>query len=131
MFNPVFFKAQGPLNIAVGERIISAWKTTQSKINGRSYITIDEGSDGNEKFMGKTFEVLAIHFGGDKIAFNGNLPVTPSNLGVIGPASFPSQGALDFAAGEQTISAWKTTQREINGRSYITIWLGGLVGPRQ
>lgn len=78
MFSPTFFEQQGPLDVIAGERTISTWKTTQREINGRHYITIDEGSDGNEKLMGKTFEVIAFHFGGGKIVFNSNLPVDPS-----------------------------------------------------
>lgn len=75
MFSPKFFDRQGPLDFQAGEQTISAWKTTQKEINGCSYITIDEGSDGNEKLVGQTFKVLAYHFGGGKIAFNNKHPV--------------------------------------------------------
>lgn len=75
-----FFKETGPLNFSVGEQTISAWKTTQHTINVRKYITIDEGSDGNASLVGQTFEVIAYHFSGQKIAFNRNFPLELSSL---------------------------------------------------
>lgn len=82
--NHRFFDGQGPFDVASGEQTISAWKTLESVINGRNYITITEGSDGNEALLGRSFEVLALHFGGGKIAFNKNHPV---NLAMLAQAS--------------------------------------------
>lgn len=75
-----FFESSGPLDFAAGERSISAWKTTQREIGGRHYITITEGSDGNELFLGKTFEVISFHHGGGKIIFNSRSPIELSTL---------------------------------------------------
>jgi len=73
------FQEQNPLNYPE-ERSISAWKTIQEKINGRDYITIREGSDGNQKFIDKTFEVIRFRCDREKIVFNCNRPVERSKL---------------------------------------------------
>ena len=82
--NHRFFDGHGPLDVAAGEQTISAWKTSGSVINGRNYITITEGSDGNQALLGQSFEVLAFYFGGGKIAFNKNHPV---NFAMLAQAS--------------------------------------------
>ncbi|HEY5259211.1 MAG TPA: hypothetical protein VIJ46_01080 [Rhabdochlamydiaceae bacterium] len=50
-----------------GERSISAWKAEVSA-DGQS-VTITEGSDGNEQFLGQTFPIVRNEFGGGKIIF--------------------------------------------------------------
>ena len=82
--NPRFFNEKGPLDFAAGEKTISAWKTTATVVNGRDYITIAIGDSGDEDLLGQSFEVLALHFAGGKIAFNKNHPV---NLAMLAQAS--------------------------------------------
>lgn len=70
-----FFSSQGPVDYAAGERTISAWKTELFTIDERDYITVIEGSDGHENNLGKSFAVIAFHFGGGKICFNEKHPI--------------------------------------------------------
>ena len=53
-----------------GERSISTWKTQHVEDeNGRRYVKITEGSDGNQDILNRIVEIIRYEFSGGKTIF--------------------------------------------------------------
>jgi hypothetical protein len=63
----------GHAAINVGEMSISTWKTQPIRgEDGRLYVRIIEGSDGNADRVGNVYKVVRYEFGGGKCIFQSN-----------------------------------------------------------